>query len=503
MSTPTQGPPNQGPPNGPNQGPNQGQQRAGGGRPGAMTMAMQAVSARPQGGPKVLRIGVIQGDKMVEERIVRRRETVTVGASEKNHFIVAGMPGSFELFQVVGADYILNFTDGMRGRVGLAGGVEKLENLRASGAARNAGQYWQVKLSDTSRGRVTIADTTLLFQFIDAPPVQPRPQLPAAVVGGFAAGIDWLFTAFVMFSFMTHFGFVIFLENADWPMQPTIATIPDAVAELIFNDPPAPEPEPEPTETEEPTEPEAEAEVAEADPTPRAETSTETPSERTAAANDDARMAATDAVQQVETLLLGALGSDQGAFADVLRGGAVTGSAEDIMAQAEGVNVAQSGPGGVLRERGGGNQVGGQQELGGLRRSGDGTATQQRTEGPAVTERVVRARRPTFEVDEEGGSGDFDQSLVAAMIRTRMSAIQACYERELRQNPTLRGRVAVSMTVQESGSVSGVRAAENTTGSDAVGSCVVRVVQGFRFSQNPPQGGPVSFTFPFVFEPQN
>ena len=100
--------------------------------------------------------------------------TVTVGASERNHFIVSGIAGSFELFQLVGPDYILNFPDQMRGRVGLAGGVEKLENLRASGAARNAGQYWQVKLADTSRGRVTIGDTTLLFQFIDAPPV-PTP----------------------------------------------------------------------------------------------------------------------------------------------------------------------------------------------------------------------------------------------------------------------------------------------------------------------------------------
>ena len=498
MSTPTQGPPG-GPPN--------QQQRAGGGRPGAMTMAMQAVSSRPQGGPKVLRIGVIQGDKMVEERIIRRRETVTVGASEKNHFIVAGIPGSFELFQVVGTDYILNFTDQMRGRVGLAGGVEKLENLRASGAARNAGQYWQVKLGDTSRGRVTIADTTLLFQFIDAPPVQPRPQLPAAVVGGFAAGIDWLFTAFVMFSFMTHFGFVIFLENADWPMQPTIATIPDAVAEMIFNDPPAPEPEPEPTEAEVPTEAETETETAEAEPTPRQQedtASSDTPSERQQAANDDARMAASDAAQQVETLLLGALGSDQGAFADVLRGGAVTGSAEDIMAQAEGVNVAAGSTGGVLRERGGGNQVGGGQELGGLRRAGDGTATQQRSEGEALQERAPRARMRFSggDVEDEGGAGDFDQSVVVRMITTRRSAIQACYERELRQNPTLQGRVAIAMTIQESGSVSGVRAAENSTGSDAVASCVVRVVQGFRFNPGP-EGGSVSYTFPFVFEPQN
>jgi TonB family protein len=474
-----------------------------------MTMAMQAVAVRPQG-PKVLRIGVIQGDKMVEERIIRRRETVTVGSSERNHFIVAGISGTFELFQLVGADYILNFTDAMRGRVGLAGGVEKLENLRASGAARNAGQYWQVKLSDSSRGRVTIGDTTLLFQFIDAPPIQPRPQLPAAVVGGFAAGIDWLFTAFVMFSFMSHFGFVIFLENADWPMQPTIATIPDRIADLIFNEPPPP-PEPEPEVTDQPTDVETETEVAEAPQTPSQSDSSSssdsdgTPSERQAAADSDARMAASDAAQQVETLLLGALGSGQGAFADVLAGGAVTGSAEDVMAQAEGVGVAQGSAGGVLRERGGGGQVGGGgADLGGLRRAGDGSATQQRQEGGQIQEAAPRGRFRFSggDVEDEGGSGDFDQSVVVRMITTRRSAIQACYERELRQNPNLQGRVAVTMTIQESGSVSGVRATENSTGSDAVASCVVRVVQGFRFNPGP-EGGSVSYTFPFVFEPQS
>ena len=489
------------------QGPQGPQQQ--GKRPGAMTMAMQAVAVAPSTGPKVMRIGVIQGDKMVEERIIRKRETVTVGSSERNHFIVPTIQGSFDLFQIQGADYILNFTEAMRGRVGLAGGVEKLENLRATGAARNAGQYWQVKLSDTSRGRVTIGDMTLLFQFIDAPPVQPKPQLPAAVVGGFAASIDWLFTAFVMFSFMSHFGFVIFLENADWPMQPGIASIPDRVADLIFNEPPAPEPDPEPTDAV--PEDATDAVVAEAEPTTQqerpSEPSTESsnaPSERQAAADTDARMAASDAAQQVETLLLGALGSGQGAFADVLAGGAVTGSAEDVMAQAEGVNVAQGGPGGVLRERSGGGQVGGGgAALGGLRRAGDGTGGQQRVEGGAITESAPRGRFRFSgnDVEDEGGSGDFDQQAVVRLIQSRRSAIQACYERELRQNPTLQGRVAVAMTIQVSGSVSGVRAAENSTGSDAVANCVVRVVQGFRFNPGP-EGGSVSYTFPFVFEPQ-
>src|SRR5262245_65900894 len=89
-------------------------------RPGAMTMAMQAVQAKPTG-PKVLRIGLIQAGKIVEERIIRKLETVTVGSSEKNHYVVRGdgVPSRFELFQLVGNDYILNFTDKMSGRVAL------------------------------------------------------------------------------------------------------------------------------------------------------------------------------------------------------------------------------------------------------------------------------------------------------------------------------------------------------------------------------------------------
>ena len=117
----------------------------------------------------------------------------------------------------------------MTGRVGLPAGVQTLEQLRTSGAARNAGTHWQVKLNDSSRGKVVIGDVTLLFQFVTPPPVQPRPQLPAAARGGFAKSIDWMFTAFVLFSFMSHFGLVVYLENADWPIEQGIGVDSRAV----------------------------------------------------------------------------------------------------------------------------------------------------------------------------------------------------------------------------------------------------------------------------------
>lgn len=102
--------------------------------------------------------------------------------------------------------------------------------------------------------------------------------------------------------------------------------------------------------------------------------------------------------------------------------------------------------------------------------------------------------------DDESGSGDFDVQAVIRLINTRRAAITRCYETQLRTDPTLSGRVAVTMTIQESGSVTGVRATENTTGSDAVAACVVRVISGFRFTPGPTDGS-VTYSFPFVFEP--
>jgi TonB family protein len=477
------------------------------GAPGAMTMAMAAVGPRPTTGPKVLRIGVIQGDRMVEERVVRSRETVTVGSSERNHFVIAGLPPTFDLFLLQGNDYILNFTDEMRGKVGLSGGVQELSQLRATNAARNAGSFWQIKLNDQSRGRVTIpgsggnSDTTLLFQFIDPPPVQPRPQLPAAVMQGLTANLDWLFTAFVVFSFMSHFGFVIFLENADWPVPPSLATLPPDILEFMV-EPEEPPPE-VPVEEGPAEEVEESEEVAEASTESSSSSSSDTPTsgEAREAADSDARMAAEDAAAAAENLLIGALGGENGALADVLAGGAVTSSAADVLATADGVGVAD-GSAGALRDRSGGGRVGGATDgLGGLARAGEGRAGAARTEGGALAETAPRGRfRASADDADESGAGSFDMQAVVRMINTRRAAITRCYETQLRSNPTLAGRVRVSMTIQESGSVTNVRAVENTTNSEEVASCVVRVVQGFRFNPGPTDGS-VTYAFPFVFEP--
>ena len=474
-------------------------------RPGKMTMAMDLAPRKPSG-PKVLRVGLFRDKKIVEERIVRTRETVSIGTAAKNHLIIKSgtMPkkleSRFELFQLVGDDYILNFTEGMTGKVALPGGVQKLDYLRESGAARNAGTHYQIKLAETSRGNIRVGDFTVFFEFVAAPPITPKPQLPAAVQRGLIKNIDWTFTTWVIFSYMLFFGSIIYMENADWEIERGVDEVPETLARLVFEAPI------EPPQVEEEQVEEGEGDEEETKETAKGEAREEKPAKvdagppRGAGATREGRARiAQDAAAQAEAMLLGALGQGGGALADVLQGGAVTANAADVLAQASGVGVATKSEAGTLRTRSGSGS-GQQSDLGSLKKSA--RAGKAASEGKAVQERIVRGNVGLRGGGDIGGSGEFDAAAVQKQIKLRLKSITRCYESELRKNPSLAGKVTVTFTIQERGNVTDARASENTTGSPSVAQCVTRTISRFRFNPGP-SGGSVTFRYPFVFQPQN
>src|SRR5258708_20550110 len=146
------------------------------GRPGQMTAVMRAVAQVP--GPKVSRIGLVQGGKVIEERVIKQRSHVTIGPSEKSMFVVPSqsVPPNFKLFELVGSEYHLNFLDGMSGRVALATGISDLAALR--GQAKRVGPVYQVRLTEEARGKIATGETTSPFQLVAPPPLHPRPPLP-------------------------------------------------------------------------------------------------------------------------------------------------------------------------------------------------------------------------------------------------------------------------------------------------------------------------------------
>lgn len=458
-------------------------------QPGQMTAVMRAVAST---GPKVLRIGLIQGGRVIEERIIKQRTSVTVGASEKNMFVIAAadLPANFKLFELVGSEYFLNFTDLMKGRLALATGVSDLNTLKGQARTGAQGGY-QIKLTEDSRGKIVIGDTTFLFQFVAPPPIQPRPQLPVSVTRG-AASVDWPTTMIAAFSFLVHFC-AIGAIYSDW-LDPVVdydinvSALVETVKSL-----PAPPPVEEPEEAAPAEKPKAEA--PKADPTPK-------PAQKPTPAADGKKehlskaqaAALSNELESLEMATLAALSSAGPATANVLRSGEVPTSALDAAAASEaGVSSAASsglklgGAGGTIRP---GAAGGGLASIGSSGKSaGAGSGTTTVVKGPKGSADVGSA-------SVAGGSVS-DASRVVAKMR---AGFRACYNRGLAENPDIEGKISLSIKVGPTGQVASVSATKTGNLPASVVDCVKARANSATFSA--PQGGAAVIQVPVSFVKQ-
>lgn len=459
--------------------------------------------------PKVLRIGIIQSGKIVEERIIRKRDTVTVGTSEKSTFIIASreLPARFEMFENKKSEgYTLQFTESMGGRISVDGEVRDLAELRNSSVAQKKGKIFQIGLNEQARGKIVVGDSTVLFQFVTPPPLQPRPQLPAAVRGGLFKNLEWFITTLYIVIFIAWMGVLSWLDLTDWP-KPTVADKYLQLQELIA----APEATFE-TKTAKDIEDGEGDEKAEKDkekkPAKKADQRKDTGAGQDEGPKKSAEQIAQERAQRRAAIaeqlaqrginkILGSLGgSGDGAIVDVLRGGDVGADQDDLLSQINGVGVATGGDS-SLRGPAGGTGTGEAADISQLRMKGGDVAV--KTAGAGKERKVtgkVKKKKPTA-VD---GTGDLSPQEVAKVVNRRIGAIKGCYERALRRNPNLEGKITVRFTISGSGKVSTARTTLNELSPD-VGNCIVSAFKRFRFPQ--PDGGALTVEYPFLFTPSN
>ena len=96
-------------------------------------------------------------------------------------------------------------------------------------------------------------------------------------------------------------------------------------------------------------------------------------------------------------------------------------------------------------------------------------------------------------------SADVDREALARYVRARLKAIQSCYEKELKRNPSLKGKMVVRFSITSSGRTGGIEVEENTLGNEAVASCIRTVIRSWIFPFKPEDDVPVAY--PFVFSP--
>jgi hypothetical protein len=461
-----------------------------------MTAVMRAL---PQAtGPKVLRIGLVQGGKVIEERVIKQRTHVLVGPSEKATFVLPtkSLPPTFKLFELVGPDYCLNFLEGMTGRVALKTGISDLGALRGQARRVQQGpvQAYQITLNEEARGKVVIGETTFLFQFVAPPPIQPRPQLPYSVKSG--VDIDWTTTIIAAFSFLFHFGLIGSIYS-DW-MDPvvddglSVQQLIDSVKQL----PPPPVVEqPKETVDAEATATAAATTAAEAE-KPKAQ-GTGDKSPKGPKLSDQRAAAIANELAQLDVAMLGALNSSGQSTDRVLSGSDVPLGLLDSAAASNaaagkgsigGLNMGPGAGGSFRPGEGGGNG------LAGLGNTGKG-------EGPAGAGTATKPKGPVGNVGMGGASVAGGSVANASAVVAGMAAgFRRCYNKGLQENPEMKGSVRISAKIGPNGEVLGASPSGGGGLSGTVISCVAARVASAQFS--PPEGGGATIVIPVSFFPQ-
>lgn len=445
---------------------------------------------------KVLRIGVIQGGKIVEERIIPARQSITLGTSAKNTIVVpqSNLPGSVTVFAWQGDRYHLWFEQGMDGRIQGPQGAADFGALVSQGLAKKEGRGHSVPVGEDQRGNVVIGEVKLLWQFVTPPPEAPRPVLPKEAKGNHFKSMDRLFVTLLALSFLVHGGAYVALANTELPPEVTLEEIPDRYAKLLIPDrlpaPPVEVKEEAKAGSEEKKPDEGEAKKGE----PKKGDKTAETAEQ-AAARKAARAAAVAKAVSSKGMLkvLGALGpgTGSGAVADVFGAGGGMTDVATALSGAGGVAVATDPAAGGGRKGGG---QGGAASIGDLATSGGGAVgygakSEVRVSGSVAAEEA--------EVD----SADIDQAKLAAFVRARMGLIKACYENALKRNPSLKGKISIRFTILETGGLADIQSALNSLGSPEVASCIMNTMRTWRTQFRP--SGPVTVEYPFVFAPVN
>lgn len=469
-------------------------------RPGQMTTTMRAM---PQNiGPKVLRIGVVQGGKVVEERVIKQRITVTVGPSEKSLFVVPGrsVPPNFKLFELVGDGYVLNFLDGMKGRVALKTGVSDLGALRAQAKKVQVGAVTahQVPLSEDARGKVVIDDMTFLFQFVAPPPVQPRPQLPVSVKSGLASEIDWTTTIIAAFSFLFHFGAVGSIYS-DWMDRPVaddsaqVQQIIDSVKQL-----PAPVVEvPKETSDQPATTATAAADAPKPTTKPSPGGSKAADNSKSGGSISDTRAAAiVDQLDSLNIATLGALSSTGSATQSVLSPGNELAVGLLDKQGAAGAGAGQGGVSGLNMNSGSGSGV-----RPGSAGNGLGSIGNTGSSGPATAGSATVVKGPVGNASVGGASVAGGNVANASSVVAGMAAgFRRCYNKGLAENPEMKGSVRITAKIGPNGEVVSASPSSGGNLSGTVISCVAARVRSAQFA--PPEGGGATIVIPVSFTSQ-
>ncbi len=95
-------------------------------------------------------------------------------------------------------------------------------------------------------------------------------------------------------------------------------------------------------------------------------------------------------------------------------------------------------------------------------------------------------------------TGSLDKSAVKRTIRRNLRSVRAVYEKMLKSNPKLSGKVVVRIEIGPDGRIKSAKVTSSTVGDEEFEKALLKVIKRWRFPK-PPGGGNLVVNYPFIF----
>ena len=440
--------------------------------------------ATPTPQARVLRLAVVVDDDVSEELHQTKAEGVSVGTSIGSDVLLFGpsAPAKHKLFDYRAGAYYLDLPANARGKVRLGSKAMTVSRLRQR---YGTGDSCRIKLDPRSKGKLKLGQSTLLFQFSKPKPVAPKLPFPAI----FKASVVGMVGALFLYSQLASAGILgpifVYLAVAEVPEDLEVE-IDDRFLAIVGQkkEEPPEEEEEEEEKDELADEEEEEPEIKKEKPKPDKKVLKEKPSTFSKQAMKEARSVGLARV-------LGTYGGEgPGTVFDVIQ--STDNRLGELMEAGMTTTVEANGPVGDLAPIGGD----------GIDLHGALVATKGFETGPgpalAKTEKRERKIRGRTRASKTSASGGGDKKALRATIKHRTSALQHCYNKALRTQPDLSGKMSYTIMISVMGTVTRVMIEEDSLGSAGVAACTKAKIKGWRFPMNGADEG-AEVTFSVVF----
>ncbi len=428
---------------------------------------------------QALRIALIHGGRIIEDRTLDagKKSAVSIGADPKSTFCVpmGELPRTVTLFRVTKEGAVLVKENVADGRVAVSGADVALAQLPAG----------DVTLGRGSKGRVTVGDVTVLFQMVTPAVAAPVPELPRGS-RGVVAQLDRAFVVTMALSFAAHLLGAGYVMAQPTPSEPELSLADlqkDRFAAVLLPIPKQPLP------TMPDTKPAAAVEAPKKTPTKDVVADAAPVKPRAPASPDEmkAKLARMGMLR-----VIGAVGGPDGIVGDLLKDANGVGNVSDAMKNASDVRVANAAD--ALRAERKGSDSGNTVSVNAMGTDGVKNVVLEDRQAVAV---VGRVREEAVSVD----APDISSEALGTWMRGRRGAIQSCYERELKRNHSLSGRLVLKFTISARGRVTALDLSEGSLQNAGVSDCITSLAKSWVLPFTPEDEVPVAF--PFVFSPVN